>query len=357
LLAGLNAQQPQAVWEFLPRSYQADVNVLLHEFANRMDIEIWNRSFEIAERAVVVLEQQRDHVFASRFWSPPPESPRDQLQADWDASVQLLATLIRSDLADLEKVRSLDVGQFLTSTGGEVLIQLSRMSKLAPGDPLNSQLEQLAAMKVTAVLQSDDDAVVTFTSTAPENPTRNVEFVRVDEKWIPRELAANWEPTKDRLREWLADIAENEDAKRKAAILARLDEVERLLVKIERAETPAQFEAEVEQAVVVVTSWWESQPIRTPSTIPAGLPSERDRVRVVVQTELDAAAEDAITAELIQLTDQPELSYAISSSGDGITALEIWPVNDVAAFAERIEFGKVTAIDQDKRNITVAVGP
>ena len=47
---GLADGQPQVLWHALPTSYQQDVTDLIHEFGDKMDAELWNRSFGVVQK-------------------------------------------------------------------------------------------------------------------------------------------------------------------------------------------------------------------------------------------------------------------------------------------------------------------
>ena len=59
---GLWKNKPQVLWEFLPPSYQQDVNNLVHEFADKMDAELWSRSSRFSRRAATLLSTRKRFI-------------------------------------------------------------------------------------------------------------------------------------------------------------------------------------------------------------------------------------------------------------------------------------------------------
>ena len=46
-------------FDFLPPSYQADVDQLLHSFAEKMDADLWSRSFDLLAKVAKVLKSKK----------------------------------------------------------------------------------------------------------------------------------------------------------------------------------------------------------------------------------------------------------------------------------------------------------
>ena len=61
---GIVDKKPQVLWEYLPKSYQKDVTDLIHEFAGKMDKELWTKGFTIAQKATRVLQEKKEFILA-----------------------------------------------------------------------------------------------------------------------------------------------------------------------------------------------------------------------------------------------------------------------------------------------------
>src|SRR5262249_31747576 len=150
-----------------------------------MDPEIWNNGVAAARKLARVLKEKQQFL-----------RPREQAAAlerpatDWGQVADVLETLLASDLADLEKLKKADAGKLLADTGGQLLAQARAFSKLGPRDFFGQNLDQLANLRVTPVQSSADKATLKFE--APDQDPALYEFVRVEGKWIPKNLAENW---------------------------------------------------------------------------------------------------------------------------------------------------------------------
>lgn len=78
-------------------------------------------------------------------------------------------------------------------------------------------------------------------------------------------------------------------------------------------------------------------------------------VTIEISGVADASAKEQIQEKLKTMTDSSGHSMSTSSSGDSMT-VKLAPVSDVAAFAKKIDFGKVTDTDVTGRVVKVSVG-
>lgn len=78
-------------------------------------------------------------------------------------------------------------------------------------------------------------------------------------------------------------------------------------------------------------------------------------VTIEISGVADADAREQIQEKLKGLTDSSGHSMSTSTSGDTMT-VKLAPVSDVEAFAEKIDFGKVTDTDVPGRVVKVSAG-
>ena len=53
---GLADNRPVVLWHALPESYQRDVTALVHETAEKMDAELWNKTFSVVQKLSLTSE-------------------------------------------------------------------------------------------------------------------------------------------------------------------------------------------------------------------------------------------------------------------------------------------------------------
>ena len=113
VLNGFHNRKPEAIWDFLPASYQKDLNGLAAKFADKMDSKLWSRFFGIVKRIIALCQSRSDEILATkavaRFGSN-----KDQ----WNNTLKLAEALVNSDLADLKRLKTIDLRAFLKATAG-----------------------------------------------------------------------------------------------------------------------------------------------------------------------------------------------------------------------------------------------
>jgi len=357
MIAGLEENQLELVWDFLPPSYQTDVDSIVQEFAGKMDDELWKKTFGVAKRFVNLLGSKKEFVLANpQFQNAPLE--KEQLSVGWDAVVKFLQTFVNSEISDLEKLKKFSGRSFAAGTISSLVDQVFAVSKVAPGDPLNSSFKQkLAETKVTLVEENGDLAKVKIES--PDEEPKEVEMARVEGHWIPKDLADGWAEKIGAAKAQLAVLTPESIAGQKEIMLVQLDAANQFLDQIEATKTPEELTAVVMQAVAPLIPLVQSamaglQGIGS-GDVPVG---EADMVKISVVGKLDDKTKDSISDALFDSVDNPDnASLTTFNSPDGKGAeFEVGPVKDVEAFSKKIEFGKVTKVDVEKRTITVEVG-
>ena len=109
-----------------------------------------------------------------------------------DQDRELLKAVVASELTDLNKLRTLDVGQFLDSSGKKIVEQLGAVSKADNSvySLVRLNLRLLKDYKFTTVRQDGDTATVRTEGKRFPLP-EEIKFVRVEGKWLPKETGAD----------------------------------------------------------------------------------------------------------------------------------------------------------------------
>jgi hypothetical protein len=366
VIDGIKAGHPEALWHFLPASYQSDINAIVHDFAERMDPEIWSRTGAALGKLARVIKAQRKFV-AAMMPGPAkgagaPESP----QFDIEGLTSLLETLVQSELGDLEKLKQADVGRILAVTGGQLLTQIQALSKFSTPDQNALQINDFSKLKVSLVSSEGDTAIVRVE--APGDDPRELEFVRVEGKWIPNDLATSWVEVIGEARARLSLVSKENLAAKKPQWLTLVATIENVLDQMAAARDQEQFAAAAQSlfipgmlAATMFAEPEEAAPADAADpadgadaeTPPAG---EADLVTVVVRGKISSAAQDALLEKLKSSTGAKDQAFAEFVGDDEMTSYKIGPVSDVEAFAGQLEFLKVVEVDARKRLITATPG-
>jgi hypothetical protein len=257
LLKEIEAGNLRAVWDALPASYQSDVNDIVHTFAENMDAELWNSGATFAQKAVRVLKEKKSFVIASLMANAPVPANQATIDSNWDPVVDVLATLVNSEIADLQKLKTMDIGAFLNGTGRSIATQLAAIAKAAeaeglspdqfPGVPVDEMpMPNLSKAKITTVQSDGDTATIRIDD---GEKVEEHEVVRVDGKWLPKEMVDGWPEAMAQAKLALTTNMPGALQQGKILILPMMQQLEIVLDQLLAAETQEAFDQVVKETM------------------------------------------------------------------------------------------------------------
>lgn len=363
LIDGLQNDHPEAFWEFLPASYQDDLNKLVHSFAEKMDPELWRKTADVLRKLVVVLKTKKE--FLDGVGAGGKRAPDANRQpTDWASLAEMLDALLKSDLADLDRLKKADAGKILAGPGGKILGQLRAFSNLMPDDSFAKNLRGLKDLRVTLVSSSGESAKVKFS--APNEEPKEFDFIRVEGKWIPLNLANEWIENMGEANARLVMLSPETFADEKPQYLAVLSNIGDKLDKLAAAKTQADFNMGVQEGVFalipVIMALNGAPPPETDDASPPGNgtpedappPTKEELATVVVKARLTEEEQDTLSRKLNAVTDVRGRWSGEITSDDESSFFKVGPVADIEAYAARIDFLTVTSIDT-KNRVIIAV--
>jgi hypothetical protein len=187
VLKGLHENHPDAVWLALPSSYQRDVNELMHLVARRLHPEAWRWFLQISAKGARLAR-----ALSSAEQEAPPDIPSDN-EAEpskvWIRLAESLERLSRSGPEGLVALQTGDMGHWIRSEGRRLMPELRNNMEgfeewIASIDP--------ASARLTVTKSNGDTATIEYESSS--STAREIELVRVEGKWIPRQLSDEWGP-------------------------------------------------------------------------------------------------------------------------------------------------------------------
>lgn len=243
--------RPHVAFDALPPSYQADINGLVSEAASRMDAEVWNGCLGVLRRAVTVLDTKGDLILQTRYLVNAEQ--KEMLRENWGRLVKTSRVILDSDFVDLEVLREGDVRQLLEESGGEVMTQLKALES-ETGDVAEAldAARKLGTADANVVVQDGKTATITLAIQGEEPET--LTMVRVEGKWISRELADGFKEGIADMRatvsEW--DFSSEKGQQTKKMLLAQIGTIDSLLMQAEAAQTVEQMDGVINGMVLGV---------------------------------------------------------------------------------------------------------
>lgn len=342
-LEGFRTGHGEMVFDSLPASYQRDVNGLVHVFAEQVDPELWKRTIAVLDRANMVLRTKKPLLLLAF-----PHGGDSPVSETWDDLTNAVEELIQGPFGDLERMRQMDVREWLRSDASRMLRRLMTLSLIAnPGVP--NALNDLSLVQVDLVASGESTARVRISPVNQVN-VEPTDFVNIEGKWIPQSLAESWPEAVSRARQVIRLCARDADTPEKRHYRAMLDVYEQVVDQLLQAETSDQLFAAATPLFLQVSQ--ASEEIATPeATLPDG-PAEG--VSILIRRELSEDELTKLLDMLEPLTDDPEREYHLATANGGKTFVSIKPVHDVAGFAAKLTFGKDPKVDEAARTIQFA---
>jgi hypothetical protein len=233
----LQNNHPEVVFKALPASYQKDINSLVSDAAKRMDAEVWKAGNDVLKSALKVAKTKKDLLLQSQMLANNPK--KDEISKNWNSAVKMVSTLVNSDFTNLQKLRAADMEKMLASSGAAIMRQATSMQSASE---IKVKLDKLKSMKATLISQKGDSAKIKVTAEGEE--PKEVEFVRVEGKWIPKNMADEFSESIKSAHEGLAklDFSNENGQKLKKQLLQQFSMAKSMLEQAEKAESKEQLD-------------------------------------------------------------------------------------------------------------------
>jgi hypothetical protein len=356
VLEGIERKELTALWQFLPASYQRDLQTLVRQTGERMDPEVWDRSMAVVRHAAQVMKSKEKWLQTPAANEPPVTGPAAQMgPVNYAQLAQLLELLADSELGRTETLKTLDLGAWTGKVGRPLLEQISVFARRMPADPLARTLTGLQDLKFRSRDVKDDSATVEIVM--PNESPVEVPYVKIDGKWIPVDLANGWIEGLGQAQARLAVVlAPDNLATLKPQLLTGLNVMDDWLKRLEEAPSKEAFDFAwsqgMQNVITVASSLAPSQPVDDSmgETDPAA-ETAISVVKIVVRGELTFDQQDELLERVAGLADDGTGPFReISATKREVTIL-LGPVADVEAFSKKLEMLDVSKVDTATRMI------
>ncbi len=246
VITSIENQNPRVLWEALPPSYQRDVTTMIRESAAAADRDLHQAAFSAMSKVVIVLRDKRDFILSQPFLAGTTD--RNEAEQRWGSVVGVFDVLVHSDLANLDRMSSIDVGRFLDETGTRLMKHMASVAELAPDDPM-ARFQQVS---VQLVSRDGDRAIVRLTGPDIKPDDETVQLVRVEGRWVPAELADNWQSHMADWRRNLSAMSEEQRRRDKPQMLAMFAAMGSVADQLAEATTQEEFNRAAEGALPIL---------------------------------------------------------------------------------------------------------
>ncbi len=231
---------PEVVWEALPKSYQTDINDLTHLFATKVDKEVWDKSFSVLRKTTVVLQDKKDLFLGSKLVAMA-EDNQDDIAENWDTATVVLSTLVNSDLGNLESLKTIDWGRFMATTGAQ-LMQVAKEASAATenNDYEDDFLAKVEGLKVEVL--ENGAGMATLKISAPDEEPKEVRMSQVEGRWVPSDMAQEWNKNVAEAHAKLEAITPETVAQQKMQIMMMVGMAEAFVDQVAQANSSEELD-------------------------------------------------------------------------------------------------------------------
>jgi hypothetical protein len=237
--------KPEVVWAALPASYQKQLqDEVVRTFATKMDADIYNKGVAVLKKLSGILSSKKDFIIPQLTAHPMfqmAQVDKAKVEQNWGKVIGLVDTVLASELGDLNKLKSVDVGSFLRVTGGKVMGQIAALSALSEQDPYAKEFKAKLSAVTAEIVSTEGDTATVKVATAGESPD-TIKFVKVEGKWLPEDMVEGWNDFIAKAKEQIDQIKPETLTAQKPQIMGVLAGVEAMLDQLANAKTAEEFQ-------------------------------------------------------------------------------------------------------------------
>ncbi len=324
-LAAIQRGDLAAAYEFLPPTYQSDVDGLLREFGANTDAEVWARLFGTLRKSIAVLRTKKTFILELDLFANRPEY--EPLRKHWDESVSLLDQFVASNAGDLESLKQASAKSLLPGDASNIVRHLDAIG-LGVGADL---ARQFADIKVEQVRAAGDEHILSFQGPRDERPIE-IAYIKHDGRWLPKSLVAQWSAGIDVDRAWLAKMPDQIKIA-KPRVLESLTQADGLLDQLLAAQNREEFQQAAGPAILsLALAWPRMQQLAQQS---AAGKTDLPPVTILINRELSQSEQTKLIDAVVKPFQATGSDYTLLAN-DGRTLCRLTKVADVALLRESL---------------------
>ena len=226
----LQAKDFNGLVALFPPKYMKDLDTVVQEFGKAMDKELFDKFVGLVDRAITVAVAQKAAVAKAVLNFGVPAKEEDIVKAI-DSVKEVWDLLKGAGLTDLEKLKAFSFEAFVKDAAPKVWEKSIALADATQKAQIDAALAMLGAVTVEVVSNADGKAELKV-GMAGQEPEA-VKLALVDGKWVPEEMAAEWDKG---IAEAIEEIKKmgTELPNQKAQIIAQLDAITPVLDQIEK---------------------------------------------------------------------------------------------------------------------------
>lgn len=239
VIQSLADRHPEILWQALPPGYQQDISDVTHAAAEKMDPELWDAIFRIGTKVSGVLRDKKEFFLNSSMMNAAGEE-KVRVEENWDTAVSALDNFFTSEFSNLETFKTMDWERFLSTTGVELMDRIAELDAQKGEEDVEEMIAKLRATTVETVSQEGDKATVRIS--APDEDPEEVPLTRVEGRWVPSDMADDWDSNMAEAKENIANLTEEQMAQAKMQAMMVMGMADAAIDQIAATTTQDEFD-------------------------------------------------------------------------------------------------------------------
>ncbi len=235
------------LWHAMPISYQNDINAIARLAGSKVDPEIYDKSFGLVGRFAEVADKQKLFILNTKLGGELAAEQIAEIEAAWPSIIGFIQTIVTSSISSSAGLRAFD-GQVFSE---QILPALFKYSNdLAAISNEENPFGSLEFGSLKTLENTDTTAVLEITFANGDMEAED--FTKVENRWVPTEIAINWSTEMAAAKKQLEAISSEEIAKNKPQHMGMITMVDGILTQLKNAETQEQFDQALQGAMIPI---------------------------------------------------------------------------------------------------------
>jgi hypothetical protein len=334
----------------------------MHEAGWSMDGLLWSKSFQLVGRFSTALKSKLPLL--SEAWgisarqtkndvpqagasgdmtAGEPKMNRSLIEQNLAEAVDVANLLAFSRVTDLEQLRRGSIEDILRDSGRRVIGRLAYEAEQRGETPF-ALFDRLEVTTVTPDNSPAGSPSIVRLHDPVSGQSHEIEFIKVDETWVPRSIAEAWPEFLAQTRDWAKTFDKIDWEQLRPSLTANLAKIESAVGRVEAATTPVEILAPLTLIGTEVGQMMSTLSPESASQLTPVGPSRK--VTVIIDRPLAGDDLTRILEQLVAASPEPSRTEYVASTLNGRTVVELGPVEDPAAFASRLAEKKAQAPDE-----------
>jgi hypothetical protein len=184
IIKAAKENKPGDIYALFPDSYKKDIKSIILDYAGLIEKDTYKSFFSGLEIFVTSLDKHKEKALKKL---PPVKTLKKE---DIDNLIKFANSIVKifksAGLDEISGVKNIDVQKFLDNQGNELLEEFKTSTKN------NKQAQFIGELEKIKIIESKEKDKKVIIKLEIDKKIENVTFVKVEDKWIPENIAKMW---------------------------------------------------------------------------------------------------------------------------------------------------------------------